>query len=67
MELCVRCPQCGYTMSVFDETRVRVNRTIRRAYEHALKNPVLCAGCSRWVLRPTVDRVEKVEDCTPHE
>ncbi len=56
MEIRIRCPRCGYAMLVFDESLLRSNRALRRAYEHALKNPVLCAGCSTWVQRPKVDK-----------
>ncbi len=48
----VECPCCGYVMSVFDESSLRLNKAVRRAYQHALKNPVLCAGCGNWVQRP---------------
>lgn len=50
----VQCPHCGYVMSVFEESSLRANKSVRRAYEHALKNPILCAGCSSWIQRPTV-------------
>ncbi|HEX2923704.1 MAG TPA: hypothetical protein VHS06_04665 [Chloroflexota bacterium] len=55
MEILVQCPRCGYVMSVFDEETLRANRALKRAYEHTLKNPVLCAGCGRWVQRPKVE------------
>ncbi len=63
MPIRIECPQCGYVMSVFDEASLRSNRTIRRAYEHALKNPILCAGCNSWVQRPRVARSD--EDVLP--
>lgn len=50
----VQCPRCGYVMSVFEESSLRANKSVRRAYEHALKNPILCAGCGSWIQRPTV-------------
>lgn len=56
MQVRIECPQCGYVMFVFDEESLHSNRTIRRAYEHALKNPVLCANCNSWVQRPRVER-----------
>ena len=56
MEIRVECPKCGYVMSVFDETLLRANKAVERAFQHALKNPILCAGCSRWIQRPRVDR-----------
>ncbi len=58
MEIRIECPRCGYVMSVFEETVLRVNRTMRRAYEHALKNPILCASCGKWVQHPRVEKVE---------
>ncbi len=48
----VECPRCGYVMSIFDEASLRTNKAVRRAYQHALKNPILCAGCSNWIQRP---------------
>ncbi len=54
MKIAVHCPRCGYVMSVFDEAALRTNRAQKRAYEHTLKNPMLCAGCGRWVQRPKV-------------
>jgi len=48
----VECPRCGYVMSIFEETSLRSNKAVRRAYQHVLKNPVLCAGCSHWIQRP---------------
>lgn len=54
----IECPECGYVMSTFEESVVQMNRTMRRAYEHALKNPVLCAGCGHWVQRPKVEKVD---------
>ncbi len=48
----VECPRCGYVMSLFDESSLRSNKAVRRAYQHALKNPILCAGCGRWIQRP---------------
>lgn len=56
MAIRVRCPRCGYVLSIFDEAVLRDNRSIRRAYEHSLKNPMLCAGCSNWIQRPRLDR-----------
>ena len=56
MRIFIECPKCGYVMSVFEETALQSNRTMKRAFEHALKNPVLCAGCSTWVQRPRVGR-----------
>lgn len=50
----VQCPRCGYVMSIFDESSLRANKSVRRAYEHALKNPILCAGCRSWIQRPTI-------------
>lgn len=55
MEIRVECPRCGYVMSVFEEASLRANKALRRAYEHALKNPILCAGCSSWIQRPKVE------------
>jgi ribosomal protein S27E len=58
MEIRIECPRCGYVLSVFGETALRVNKTMRRAYEHALKSPILCAGCGTWVQRPRVEKVQ---------
>jgi len=51
-EVRVACPRCGYVMSVFDESVLRRSKAMWRAYQHALKNPVLCAGCNSWIQRP---------------
>ncbi len=48
----VLCPRCGYVMSIFEESSLRTNKAVRRAYQHALKNPILCAGCNSWIQRP---------------
>ncbi len=56
MVIRVRCPRCGYLLSAFDERSLNANKAVRRAYEHSLKNPILCAGCNTWIQRPRVDR-----------
>ena len=48
----VTCPNCSHVMALFDEADLAANKTIRRAYEHMLRDPVLCGHCKTWVQVP---------------